>query len=194
MGICIPWRYRLRNTGSESQETFANASLQPRQGSCCPEEWNSLLFFHSVSPWDPFGCVNLSPGCLGLISAWEKPGQHPPPAGLFGRANSAIQQDKTPTFQTLFRPAGCLRALGAAVSSDARAEPNRAPGSHPTPVLGRDALGVRLPARGRLGGSVQPRACVFSQLHWLEWVQKAILPWLGAFMSLRGVRRVVQAF
>lgn len=78
IGICIPWRCRLRDTGSRSQVTFANAFLQPGRASHCPEEKKKekkkiiFLFFYGISPWDPFGCVNPSQCSLGLISAWHQ--------------------------------------------------------------------------------------------------------------------------
>lgn len=182
MGFCITPRYRLGDTGLVSQVTFASVFLQPGRGSHCPEKRIMFLFLWRFSLGPLWGCESL-PVLFGadlcMAPTDPKPGQHPPLARLFGRTNGTIQQDKTPTFQILFRPPGCLRDLGAAAPVNAWLSPTERLVLAPHRSLAGLCWGC-IYLQGQVGGlSAAPPGCACA-LPWPHWLARGqFCPGLG---------------
>lgn len=99
-----------------------------------------------------------------------------------------FKRRKTPKFQILFRPPGCLQDLGAAASLSVWLSPAGSLVLTPHQSLAGMSWGC-IYLQGQVGGlSAAPPApdcaCALPWPCWLEQVQRPILPRLGAYMNL----------
>lgn len=133
--------------------------------------------------------------CMAPTAA--KPGQHLPLESLLGKENSPVQRDETPKNSKHFsEPAATCETWVLQYPAMLRPSQSKCLVLVPLCSLTGVWRGEDIPARagGGLGAAPLGCSCVLPQLCWLGWVQRAILPWLGTFMSLRGVKRGPQTF